>query len=153
MAGIPGNYTLNQLPSTRFNNQSNGFRGGTAFFDDGTRVGDEGVHGWRGIIAVPRGKEHLYDLMPPPGGWTQANPAVVYTEGTARTPGAPVKIFVTKGGKKVIKKLRNPEEKEREISLEEGMEDTNKMFKYLKQYNRRKDNAWNENEKVKYRDL
>lgn len=91
--------------------------------------------------------------MPPPGGWTQANPAVVYTEPGRRTPGAPVKIFVTKGGKKVIKKLKNPEEKEREISLEEAMEDQNKMFKYLKQYNRRKDNEWEDREIAKYQDL
>lgn len=102
---------------------------------------------WRGIIGGLRGKEHLYDKMPPPGGFTQANPAAVFSSA-----GHAVEVVYGSKGKKKIKRVSTAKEEERQLSLEEAMENPNKMFKYLKQYNKRKDRRWEEAELAAYQD-
>lgn len=102
---------------------------------------------WRGIIGGLEGREHLYDNMPPPGGFTQANPAAVF--GCA---GHAVEVVYGAKGKKKIRRVSTEKEEERQMSLEEALEDPNKMFKYLKQYNKRKDRAYEEAELRAYRD-
>lgn len=94
-----------------------------------------------------RGKEHQYDLMPPPGGFSQSNPAAVYNSA-----GHAVEVVYGAKGKKKIKRVASEKEEERQMTLEEGMENPQKMFKYLKQYNKRKDRAWEENELNSYKD-
>ncbi len=102
-------------------------------------------HAWRGIIAV-HGKPHLYDLMTPPGGYTAANPATV-----CNSVGRSVEVHFGKGGKKVIKRVGKAKDEERKMSPEEAMEDPKKMFKYLKQKNKRDDIKWEEKELAKYK--
>lgn len=101
---------------------------------------------WRGIIGGLRGREHLYSTMPPPGGYTVTNPAAVLN-----SRGHSVNVVYGAGGKKKIKKVSNPDEEERKMSMEEAMENPNKMFKYLKQYNKRADRVWEEKELNAYR--
>lgn len=85
--------------------------------------------------------------MPPPGGFTQANPAAVY--GSA---GHAVEVVYGAKGKKKIKRVGKEKEEERQMTLEEGMENPQKMFKYLKQYNKRKDRRYEEAELNAYVD-
>ncbi len=102
---------------------------------------------WRGIIGGLRGKEHYYDMMPPPGGFTQANPAAVFNSA-----GHAVEVVYGSKGKKKIKRVGKEKDEERQMTLEEGMENPQKMFKYLKQYNKRKDRKWEEAELNSYHD-
>lgn len=101
--------------------------------------------GWIGIIGgIPY--EKFRDL-PAPGGFTQSSPAAVYG-----TNGAAVEVFYGKGGKRKIRKIKKPKEEEHKISLEEAMETPEKMFKYLKQYNKRQDKIYEEKELNAYKD-
>lgn len=102
---------------------------------------------WRGIIGGLEGREHLYDRMPPPGGYTVAAPAAVHNSA-----GRAVQVVYGAGGKKKIKKVAAYKEEERRITLEEALENPDKMFKYLKQYNKRKDEAWEEKELASFKD-
>jgi hypothetical protein len=79
--------------------------------------------------------------MPPPGGFTQANPAAVFNSA-----GRSVEVVYGKGGKKKIRRVGKEKEEERTYSIEEAMENPEKMFKYLKQYNKREDEKWEEKE-------
>lgn len=85
--------------------------------------------------------------MPPPGGFTQSKPAAVFG-----TNGAAVEVFYGKGGKRKIRKIKRPKEDEKKITLEEAMETPEKMFKYLKQFNRRQDKIHEEKELAAYQD-
>jgi hypothetical protein len=96
---------------------------------------------WRGIIGGLEGREHLFDRMPPPGGFTASAPAAVMSSA-----GHAVEVVYGRKGKKKIKKVSKPEEEERQMTLEEAMEAPQKMFKYLKQYNKRKDRRYEESE-------
>lgn len=102
---------------------------------------------WRGIIGGLRGKEHLYDRMPPPGGFTATNPAAVFNSA-----GRAVEVVYGKGGKKKIRKVSTEKEAERRMTLEEALENPDKMFKYLKQYNKRQDERWEERELNSFKD-
>lgn len=104
-------------------------------------------HAWRGIIGGLAERPHIFDRMPPPGGFTATNPAVVHNSA-----GRAVEVVYGKGGKKKIRKVGNPKEEERRMTLEEALENPDKMFKYLKQYNKRKDEAWEEKELNSFKD-
>lgn len=103
---------------------------------------------WRGIIGGLKGREHLYDRMPPPGGFTITTPATVHNSA-----GRAVEVVYGKGGKKKIRKVASSfKEEERRMTFEEAMENPQKMFKYLKQYNKRKDEIWEEKELASFQD-
>lgn len=102
---------------------------------------------WRGIIGGLQGKEHLYDRMPPPGGFTITTPATVHSSA-----GRAVEVVYGKGGKKKIRKVSSFKEEERRMTMEEALENPDKMFKYLKQYNKRKDEKWEEKELNSFKD-
>jgi hypothetical protein len=99
---------------------------------------------WAGIIDVPRGKEYLYKQMPPPGGFTAKNPAVCFSN-----TGHEVEVSYERGKKK-LKRIRLKKDEERKVTKEEALEDTKKMFKYLKQYNKAADLAWEQRELAAY---
>lgn len=102
-------------------------------------------NGWRGIIAGVPPNSELWGRMPPPGGLSQANPMVIATES-----GALAKLSYNRRGKKVIKKI--PKQLTKEISQEEALENREKLFKYLKQYNKKKDEAWENSQIASYKD-
>lgn len=102
---------------------------------------------WAGIIGGLQDKPHLYDRMPPPGGFTASNPAAVQS-----SRGRAVEVVYGKGGKKTLRKVGNPDQEERRMTLEEALENPDKMFKYLKQYNKRKDEAHEEKELNAFQD-
>jgi len=101
---------------------------------------------WAGIIAVGN-NTHLFDRMPPPGGYTSTNPAAVYNSA-----GRAVEVVYAKGGKKKIRKVSNPLQEVRKISKEEAMTSVDKMYKYLLQFNKQKDAKWEAAELAKYKD-
>lgn len=102
---------------------------------------------WRGIIGGLRGREHLYDNMPPPGGFTATSPAAV-----SNSAGHSVTVVYGKGGKKIIKKVSSAQQEEKKITIEEAMESPDKMFKYLKRYNKREDKKFEEKELNAFKD-
>ena len=102
---------------------------------------------WRGIIGGLRGREHLYDNMPPPGGFTAQTPAAVHNSA-----GHAVTVIYGKGGKKIIKKVGKAQQEEKKITIEEAMESPEKMFKYLKKFNKREDKKHEEKELNAYHD-
>jgi len=61
-------------------------------------------------------------------------------------------VYYGKGGKKKIRKVCSEKEAEKKITEEEGMENPDKMFKYLKQYNKRADEKWEEKELASFKD-
>jgi len=101
---------------------------------------------WAGIIAVGR-NTHLFDKMPPPGGYTTTTPAAVFNSA-----GRAVEVVYGRGGKKKIRKVSNPDKEVRKISKEEGMESVKKMYAYLLQFNKRKDLKYETAELSKYKD-
>ena len=100
-----------------------------------------------GILGGARGNESIYDDLPPPGGFTAAHPACVYNNS-----GVTVEVRFGKGGKKIIKKVKTNKNEERRITKEEAMDNPDKMFKYLKQFNKREDEAWEKKELAAYVD-
>ena len=101
--------------------------------------------GWIGIIGgIPYEK---FKQLPAPGGFTQSSPAAVYG-----TNGAAVEVYYGKGGKRKIKKVKKAVEDEHRLTVEEAMEDPMKMFKYLKQFNKREDKKYEEKELASYKD-
>jgi len=102
---------------------------------------------WRGIIGGLRGKEHLFERMPPPGGFTATNPAAVFGSS-----GRAVEVYYGKKGKRKIRKVGNEKDEERKVTIEEAMENQKKMFKYLKQFNKKQDEIWEAKELNAYKD-
>ena len=101
--------------------------------------------GWIGIIGgIPYEK---FRELPPPGGMTIANPSTVYS-----STGTAVEVYYGKNGKRKLKKIPQPKADEHKLTLEEAMETPQKMYKYLKQFNKREDKKYEEKELNAYKD-
>lgn len=95
---------------------------------------------WSAIIDVPKGrKNEIYNNMPPLGGFTSHAPARTFDSST----GKEVEIFF-ENGKKKIRRLKTPTSEKRQLSRDEALDNPDKMWLYLKQYNKRTDEKWEE---------
>jgi hypothetical protein len=102
---------------------------------------------WASIIDVPRGKEHVYNQMPAMGGYTATAPATVMDS----TGSHEVEIYF-KAGKKRLRKVPKPKDEKKRVTRDEAMESPDKMFLYLKQFNKKEDQKWEEAELKAYDD-
>jgi hypothetical protein len=129
-------------------NTYSGIYGGDPYGSNGFGEGyykSLGANPWASIIDVPRGKEHLYRNMPIMGGKSSIHPGTVYDPAT----GHDVEIYY-KHGKKLLKRVKHSATEKKKVTREEATETPDKMFEFLKQYNKAADKKYEEEELKAY---
>jgi hypothetical protein len=92
------------------------------------------VNPWEAIIGVPRGQESFYDKLPAMNGFVDRQPGKLYDAAKAEE----VEIYFVKGQKK-IRRIKKPTKEEKQLTRDEGLESVENMYRYLFQYNKKKD--------------